>query len=115
MPRREFSRKIRAAVFLRANGCCENPECGARLKTGEGIYDHVLPDALGGEPTEENCKLICATCNKAKTADDVRRIRKADRQRDKHTGAFKRSSRPMPGSKRSRFKKKMDGSVVLRD
>jgi 5-methylcytosine-specific restriction protein A len=37
MTRREFPRKVRAAVFLRAGGCCEG--CGARLKTGEGEVD----------------------------------------------------------------------------
>ena len=114
MTRRNFTRKTRAAVFLRAGGCCENPDCGARLKTGEGIYDHVLPDALGGEPTEENCKLICSTCNKAKTADDVRRIRKADRQRDKLSGAFKRRGKSIPGSKDTPWKKKLSGEVVRR-
>lgn len=55
--RREFSRKVRAQAHLRANGRCE--ACSARLKLGEGEYDHILPDELGGEPTLENCKLIC--------------------------------------------------------
>ncbi len=107
--RKEFSRKVRAQAHLRANGCCE--ACGARLKVGEGEYDHVLPDELGGEPTLENCKLLCVVCHKAKTADDIRRIRKADRQRDRHTGAFKPSSRPLPGSRASGVRKRMDGSV----
>lgn len=110
--RREFSRKVRAVVHLRAAGCCE--ACGARLKLGEGEYDHILPDVLGGEPTAENCKLICRVCHKAKTADDIRRIRKADRQRDRHTGAMKAASRPIPGSKASGIKKHMDGSVSYR-
>lgn len=114
MARREFSRKVRAVVFLRANGCCELPECKAKLKTGEGHYDHILPDALGGEPTVENCQLICNECHKAKTRDDVRQIRKADRQRDKHNGTFKRKSRPMPGTKASGIRKRMDGTVEYR-
>lgn len=93
MARRDFSRKVRAAVFLRANGCCEG--CGARLKTGEGEVDHILPDALGGEPTIENAKLLCRVCHAPKTADDIRRIRKADRMRDKHTGAYPKSKAPL--------------------
>ena len=88
MPRKEFSRKVKAAVFLRAAGRCE--KCAAKLKTGEGDYDHVLPDALDGLNDEANCELICKVCHKAKTGDDVRRIRKADRQRDKHDGTFKK-------------------------
>lgn len=109
MKRREFSRKIRAAAILRAGGRCE--ACMAKLKVREGEVDHILPDALGGEPTLENAQVLCSVCHKAKTADDVRRVRKADRQRDKHTGAFKASSRPIPGSKASGIRKRMDGSV----
>lgn len=110
--RREFSRKVRAAAHLRSGGCCE--ACGARLKLGEGEYDHVLPNELGGEPTLENCKLICRVFHKAKTADDIRRIRKADRQRDRHTGAMKRSSKPMPYGRDSPFKKTFSHGVVPR-
>lgn len=108
----EFSRKVRAQAHLRANGCCE--ACGARLKVGEGEYDHILACELGGEATLENCRLICTPCHKAKTAADVRRIRKADRQRDKASGAFKTTSRPLPCGRRSPFKKKMNGEVVAR-
>lgn len=86
MPRREFTRKIKAAAFLRCGGLCEG--CGARLKTGEAEYDHELPDALSGPATLENCKVLCKVCHKAKTPDDIRRIRKADRQRDRHNGAI---------------------------
>ena len=108
MARIEFSRKVRNEVFARANGCCENKRCGAALKPGEGEYDHILPDALGGEPTVANCMLICRACHKAKTAQDVKRIRKADRQRDKHRGTFKRKgslSHPY-------LKKRLDGTVI---
>lgn len=92
MARVEFSRKVRAAVFLRAGGHCENATCRAKLKLGEGQYDHILPCILGGEATVENCQLICTVCHKAKTADDIRRTRKADRMRDKHTGAARKQS-----------------------
>lgn len=112
MTRRNFSRKTLAKGFLRAGGKCEL--CQAKLKTGEGIGDHILPDALGGDPTLENLQIICSVCDKAKTKNDVRQIRKADRQRDKHTGAAK-SKNPMPGSRRSKFKRRFDGKVVLRD
>jgi 5-methylcytosine-specific restriction protein A len=110
--RREFSRKTRAEVALRAGGCCE--ACGAKLKVGEGEYDHILPDQLGGEPTAENCSLVCRVCHRAKTANDVGRIRKGDRQRDRHTGAMKSRSRPIPGSRASGIRKRMDGTVERR-
>lgn len=110
--RREFSRAVRREVRERSKECCEG--CGARLKLGEGEYDHILPNELGGEPTAENCRLLCVPCHRTKTADDVRRIRKADRQRDKHTGAIKPTSRPMPCGRNSPLKKKITGEVVAR-
>lgn len=88
--RRDFPRKVKAQAILRANGCCE--ACGARLKVGEAEVDHVLPDALGGEPVLSNARVLCRVCHAGKTADDIGRIRKADRQRDKNTGAL----RPRP-------------------
>ena len=90
MARLEFSRKVRASIIARAKGKCE--ACGASLKPREGEVDHILPDALGGRPEASNGRLICTVCHKAKTAGDVRRIRKADRQRDKSSGAVRPSS-----------------------
>lgn len=87
MARKEFSRKTRQAIIQRANGRCE--VCKAVLKTGEGEVDHILADALGGEPTIANGRLLCNVCHKTKTATDISMIRKADRQRDKRTGAMK--------------------------
>ncbi len=92
--RREFPRSVRRDVFLRANGCCE--ACGAKLKTGEGEVDHILPDALGGEPTIDNAQLKCRICHRAKSAEDICRIRKADRMRDKASGAWPKSKFKWP-------------------
>lgn len=85
--RLEFSRKTRAAVIARAAGKCEL--CSAALKTGEGEVDHILPCALGGEPTIANGRLLCRVCHKQKSASDVRQVRKSDRQRDRQTGAIR--------------------------
>ncbi|AWC25403.1 HNH endonuclease [Aminobacter sp. MSH1] len=87
MARMEFPRKIRRIIIERAAGCCE--QCKAKLKTGEGEIDHILPDALGGEPTVANGRLICRVCHAEKTAADIQRIRKADRQRDRANGAIR--------------------------
>ena len=85
--RLEFSRKTRAAIIARAKGLCE--KCQAVLKPGEGEVDHILPCALGGEPTIANGRLICRVCHNEKTASDIRQIRKSDRQRDKATRAIR--------------------------
>lgn len=93
--RREFSRKIKAAALARAAGKCE--KCSAVLKPREGEVDHILPDVLGGEPTLVNAQVLCRICHSAKTADDVRRTRKADRARDKASGALRSKAKiPQP-------------------
>jgi 5-methylcytosine-specific restriction endonuclease McrA len=84
------------------------------LKVGEGQADHVLPVELGGESAIENGQWLCHPCHKPKTADDIRRIRKADRMRDRHTGAMPKSRNALPGSKLSGWKKKMNGEWVRR-
>ena len=92
MPRRDFPRKVKAAAIARANGHCER--CKAALKKGEAEVDHILEDALGGEPVLANAQVLCRVCHKAKTAERVRMIRKADRQRDKDSGAMKSRTKP---------------------
>lgn len=81
MTRLEFPRKIKSAAFARSGGKCE--ACGLPFKAGPAEYDHVLPAALGGEATLANCRALCRACHAEKTANDVKRIRKADRQRDR--------------------------------
>lgn len=94
MPRaHNFTRKQRAEIALRAGGCCE--KCHAKLKVGEGEADHILPVELGGESETENGQWLCNVCHKSKTATDIRQIRKADRMRDKHTGAWPKSRTPL--------------------
>jgi len=87
--RKEFTRKTRQQIIDRANGKCENKACGAVLKTGEGEVDHILPCALGGDNSPANGRLLCKVCHKPKTKVDVQKTRKADRQRDKSTGAIR--------------------------
>ena len=87
MARREFSRKVRQAALDRAKGHCD--KCKAVLKPREGEVDHILPDVLGGEPVLANAQVLCRVCHAEKTASDIRRTRKADRQRDKASGAIR--------------------------
>lgn len=116
MSRREFPAKVKAAAFERANGCCENSKCGVRLSVGKFHYDHVIPDALGGEPTLENCAVLCHPCHLVKTAgEDVPRIAKTKRIRNNHIGAKVPSRNPLPGSRASGWKRRMDGTVVRRE
>ena len=121
--RREFSRKQRAQIVARAAGsdgvvCCEG--CGLRLGKKPYEIDHIIAEGLivdKSKPlTIEDGQLLGKACchRGGKTTDDIRRIRKSDRQRDKFTRAIKPTARPIPGSRNTRFKKRMDGTVVER-
>ena len=96
--RREFPAKVMVAAFKRAAGRCE--KCTARLHVGKFAYDHIIPDQLGGEPTLENCQVICTACHSVKTrTKDVPAIAKAKRQERGRLGIKKPSTfrRPPPG------------------
>ncbi|WP_068305881.1 HNH endonuclease [Pararhodobacter sp. CCB-MM2] len=103
--RSEFPAKIRVAAFERAKGCCE--QCGVSIRPGNGPeYDHRIPDALGGEPTLENCDVLCRSCHGAKTAkEDVPRIAKAKRVQRGHINARPKPVHRLPGSKGSGWRK----------
>lgn len=113
MSRREFPKKVQRDAFVRAAGNCEG--CGARLTLGKFAYDHVNPDGLTGEPTLENCQVLCDPCHKAKTRKDVADIARAKRREDAHRGIKKSNGPPIPGSRNSLWKRKFDGTLVRRD
>ncbi|MBW8617184.1 MAG: HNH endonuclease [Hyphomicrobiales bacterium] len=68
---------------------------------------------LGHEPN--NLQILCKSCHRAKTThSDIQRIAKNKRLKARHLGARAPSSRPIPGSRHSPWKRKLDGSVVKR-
>lgn len=125
--RKEFPASVKRAAFAR---CCQKaPEgvrnipgvpqcegCGVELNPRVGIiYEHDDADGLGGSNTAENCKVHCGICAEIKTVtEDNPRMVKADRVAKAHYGLKKRRWKPMPGSKDSPFKRRMDGTVVKR-
>lgn len=110
MSRQEFSAKVKLARWQHSQGHCES--CTRKLFTGDINYDHHNPDGLTGEPTFENCRVLCRSCHLIKTKGDVKHIAKAKRRERKNAGIKKRSY--FPGSKDSGWKKKIDGTVVRR-
>jgi hypothetical protein len=108
--RTEFTTKTKALAFDRCKGNCE--KCGARLTIGKFRYDHIIPDWMGGDNSLENCCVQCLGCDKPKTASDQKNIAKTKRIRQKHIGIKKKSS--FACSKDSKWKKKLDGTVVRR-
>ena len=107
--RRTLSTTDRAKIFAAAEGHCHI--CGATIQAGQRWQaDHIIPRALTGRddlavfgPAHEKCHLV-------KTKRDVAVIAKAERIRNKFTGDF-RTRHPMPGSRASGRRRRMDGTV----
>lgn len=113
MARQEFSKRVKLEAFQRCKGHCE--KCTAPLRPGNFQYDHDLSDAMGGEPTLENCVVLCTNCHKEKTGTkDQPLIAKSNRVRNRHLNIKKGKGRPMMGSRASGFKRKMDGTIERR-
>lgn len=111
--RSKFSTKRRLEIFVKHGGQCYL--CESNIRPGETWeVEHILPVGLGGDNTDENLRPAHTKCHKSKTKKDVGSMRKADRIRAKHFGAKEKKS-SMPGSKKSGWKRKMDGTVVKRD
>jgi len=109
--RQEFSKKVRLMAWDRAGGRCE--ACTRKLFVGDIFYDHINPDGLTGAPVAANCQVLCRSCHAVKTKADVANIARAKRCEAKHL-SIRSTSRPMPGSRQSRFKMKIGGGVVDR-
>jgi 5-methylcytosine-specific restriction protein A len=112
--RTEFSPKTKILAFQRAKGCCQECNNDKKLIVGNIFYDHIIPDAMGGEATLDNCQVLCKSHHDTKTRkSDVPTIAKSKRIRRREAGIRKRST--FACSRDSKFKKRIDGTVVLRD
>ena len=114
-PRRPvFSTSFRLNLFLKRKGSCAS--CHQKIDAGKAWdIDHILPLALGGTNEPENLQILCRPCHQSKTSQsDIPRIAKIKRLKARHLGARSPSTRPIPGSRRSPWKRKLDGSVVRR-
>ena len=102
---------VRLRIFNRANGICH---ISGRKITAADTWEleHVKALCNGGEHRESNMAPALAKPHKAKTAADLAQKAKNDRVSKRHLGIRKRST--FACSRDSRFKKKIDGSVVLR-
>jgi 5-methylcytosine-specific restriction endonuclease McrA len=91
-------------------GCCGTPIAGKSF-----AIDHVLAIANGGKNEESNLQPILAGCHKTKTRADVATKAKTARIKARHLGLSARRSSAMPGSRASKWKRKINGQVVLRN
>jgi 5-methylcytosine-specific restriction endonuclease McrA len=105
--------RVRLRVFERHGGICHIS--GRKIRAGEcWECDHIIALCNGGEHRESNLAPALAQPHRAKTAADVAERAKIDRIRKRHLGLTKPKGRPMPGSRASGIKKRMDGTVVRR-
>ena len=112
MTRRRLSTLQRAKLFEAHHGLCHL--CGEKIGVGEAWeIEHIIPVAMGGEDEDDNCAPAHVKCHAAKTKKDRAQIAKANRVRAKHMGAHRPKS-VIPGSRSSRFKRKISGEVVER-
>ncbi|MEQ8822780.1 MAG: HNH endonuclease signature motif containing protein [Filomicrobium sp.] len=108
MPRSEFSKKTKLAAWERSGGYCE---CGCNQKIiGTPEYDHIIEDMIDGGNDLENCRVMTKKCHRLKTEERRPELDKTRRSFEKRIGVRKRKGRPMPGTRTSGWKQKMDGS-----
>ena len=104
--------RVKARIYLAAEGRCKNCTRFIDGSALAGEYDHVIPLILGGENKESNLQLLCSECHANKSRLDVKLKAKVARVRKRHLGIRKPSR--FACSRDSKFKKRIDGSVVLR-
>jgi 5-methylcytosine-specific restriction protein A len=95
-----------ARIFLAAGGRCHI--CGNPIRDGEKWdKEHVVPLSMGGADDDANLRPAHIKCHKAKTGTEAGQ--RADRNRTIARG-YAAARKP-----KSRFKRKVDGTVVLRE
>ncbi|AWN52720.1 HNH endonuclease [Methylobacterium sp. 17Sr1-1] len=112
-PRRSLSAHRRLQAWERTKGVCvicETPIDGVRERW---IVEHIRALELGGADDLENMGPAHEGCARAKTRDDHAFTARAKRQKILHLGAAT-TSHPLPGSRGSPLKRKINGQVVLR-
>lgn len=104
---------VRVRIFDAHGGKCHIAK--RKIKPGEPWdLDHIKALINGGENRESNMAPALRDKHREKTAADVAEKSRIYRKRAKDIGVTLRRSRPMPGSRASGLKRKMDGTVERR-
>jgi hypothetical protein len=102
----------RLRIFEAGKGICIL--CEQRIKAGDTwTVEHIRALALGGADEDANCGPAHEQCRRIKDKADVAAIAKSKRMKIAHFGG-RLSRNPLPGSRASKWKRKMNGTVVLR-
>ncbi|MEA1835056.1 HNH endonuclease signature motif containing protein [Methylobacterium durans] len=113
-PRSCLSPRRRLQAWERTNGKCV--VCGDRIDGARErwIVEHIRALELGGADELDNMGPAHEACGREKTRDDHSRTARAKRQKLRHIGAAA-PERPLPGSRTSPLKRKINGTVVSRE
>ncbi|ANW00661.1 HNH endonuclease [Bradyrhizobium icense] len=70
--RLEFSKRTMREARERAEGLCEGllsngERCNANLAHKPCHFDHIIPAAIGGDNSLQNCAFLCVPCHLEKT------------------------------------------------
>lgn len=107
-PRKPLTPTQRLKLFEDHKGICGI--CEQQIQVGEKWRDeHLRPLGLAGGNEWKNRAPVHIKCAEGKDKEDIPRIAKAKRQKMAALGIKK------PSSFQSRFKRRMDGTVVHRD
>lgn len=104
--------QVRLRVWERDKGVCQCG-CGIKIDNKPWDTDHTVALVNGGENKESNLRTLLRSHHREKTAEDVHEKSIVRRKRMKFIG-LKAKSRPIPGSKASGLRKRMNGSVERR-
>ncbi len=63
---RQFDYKMKRRVYQMQDGKCRI--CGESFDIGNMEADHIKPWIEGGKTKEDNCQLLCKSCNRTKSA-----------------------------------------------
>lgn len=105
--------RVRVRVFTKFDGVCQI--CTTKIVAKRWICDHKVALINGGENRENNLQPIHEACDKTKTAQDVSLKSKVYHKKAKHLGIKLRKSKPFPGARNSKWKRRMDGTIMRRD
>ncbi len=107
-------KRVKTRIYVRADGKCAicGRQTGSKLRHA---FDHIVALINGGENRESNLQLLCVSpCHSEKTKKDVAQKSKDYRVRAKHLGITSVKRNPMPGSRASGLRKRMNGTVERR-